>query len=157
MDAPTKVLKLFLDLMHMRQPPSQLVWSQKDRLLKLCDDYGCASVAERAVFTMHESVHKDPWAVFCLASQRGNLALAKSALRALGHGEYEPRVAHLTPAMVGGVTLPYLLGLFNAVVKIAGHHASNGVGEEHHHHEAAHDGAKITWKAIADKFHPVMG
>ncbi|CAD6565990.1 MAG: hypothetical protein TREMPRED_002013 [Tremellales sp. Tagirdzhanova-0007] len=72
--ATSELLKVPLDLMHQRRPPGQLIWSCRASLLKLCDELGCPGVAERALFAMHKCVEKDPWSVFCLASQRAHVA-----------------------------------------------------------------------------------
>lgn len=172
-DASTKILKGLLDIMHMRPVPSGMVWAYKDKLLKLCDQLGTPSVAERAVFSMHDSVHKDPWGVFALASQRGNISLAKSALRQLGESDLDNGAGtgikvdklSLTPQLASGVTLPYLIGLFNAALASInahthahahanGHGSANG--EEHGLFEE-HAQPSINWKAVADKFTPVVG
>jgi hypothetical protein len=123
-----------------------MVWSLKSKLLALCDTLGTPSVAERAVFSMHDNVHKDPWGVFSLASRRGNVTLAKAALKCLaedqhGHGH---KIERLTPQLAAGVTLPYLLGLFNAALKVR---SGGDEGEE----------GTVGWKSIADKFYPVVG
>jgi hypothetical protein len=158
-NAPTKLLKSLLDIMHMRPVPSGLVWSYKSKLLALCDTLGTPSVAERAVFSMHENVHKDPWGVFSLASQRGNVSLAKAALECLadaegdegGHGHGHgggAKIERLTPQMAAGVTPPYLLGLFNAALKVRSS-AEDGV-------EGTGNGT-VGWKSIAENFSPVIG
>jgi hypothetical protein len=126
-----------------------MVWAYKSKLLALCDELGTPSVAERAVFSMHDNVHKDPWGVFSMASQRGNVSLAKAALKCLADDEHDNgnRIERLTPSLASGVTLPYLLGLFNAALKVR----SNGlVGSEDGHGD-------VGWKDIADHFAPVMG
>lgn len=151
-DASTKILKGLLDIMHMRPVPSGMVWAYKDKLLKLCDQLGTPSVAERAVFSMHENVHKDPWGVFCLASQRGNLPLAKSALKHLADSDEGAKIDKLTPQLASGVTLPYLLGLFNAALSInSDHEKLDQLSED------GHNGAALGWKAIAERFSPVVG
>jgi hypothetical protein len=54
-----------------------------------------------------------------------------------------PKISALTPGLASGVTLPYLLGLFNAALAVG--HVEDGEDE------------KASWKVIADKFTPVMG
>lgn len=95
------------------------------------------------MFNMHDAVEKDPWAVFVLASQRGNFGLAKSALRAMADKSDTPhlRIDKLTPTMAGSVSLSYLLGLFNAALQMG-----DIAGDD-----------KISWKVVADKFTPVVG
>lgn len=151
-NAATKTLKSLLDIMHMRPVPSGMVWAYKSKLLNLCDELGTPSVAERAVFSMYENVHKDPWGVFTLASQRGNLSLARAALKCLGDHEGGHQIDRLTPQMAAGVTLPYLLGLFNAALKVGsgGHGELDGHGHGHEH-------GKVGWKSIAENFSPVVG
>lgn len=166
-DASTKILKGLLDIMHMRPVPSGMVWAYKDKLLALADKLGTPSVAERAVFSMHDSVQKDPWGVFCLASQRGNLSLAKAALKCLADipdagdgkgGGAKAKIEKLTPALAAGVTLPYLLGLFNAALGANGHFHTSSNGGEECVSEDGHGGAgAVGWKAIADRFTPVVG
>ena len=139
-----------------------MVWAYKDKLLALADTLGTPSVAERAVFSMHESVQKDPWGVFCLASQRGNLSLAKAALKCLADTDGEggkAKIDKLTPSLVAGVTLPYLLGLFNAALGANGHfHASGtGNGNGENGSEDGQGGGAVGWKAIAERFTPVTG
>jgi len=136
--------------MHMRPVPAGMVWSLKDKLLRLCDDLGTPSVAERAVFSMHDNVHKDPWGVFGLASQRGNVSLAKAALKCLADDDKGNRIERLTPQMASGVTLPYLLGLFNAALKVRSGECEGG-------HEHEHGNGNVGWKDIAEHFSPVVG
>jgi hypothetical protein len=131
--------------MHMRTVPHGMVWAYKDKLLLLCDTLGTPSVAERAVFSMHENVHKDPWGVFCLASQRSNISLAKAALRCLADDDEYNKIGRLTPKLAEGVSLPYLLGLFNAALTVRGHEHGEGCDVDGH----------IGWKEIADNFSPV--
>lgn len=146
-NAPTKILKSFLDIAHMRPVPSGMVWAYKDKLLNLCDTLGSPSVAERAVFSMHDNVHKDPWGVFSLASQRGNVSLAKAALKCLAEDDKGNRIERLTPQLASGVTLPYLLGLFNAALKVR---SGTCEGDDHDH-------GNVEWKDIAEHFSPVVG
>jgi len=115
--ANTKVLKVLLDLIHQRRLPALLIWSIRDPLRKLCDDLGCTSISERALFGMHECVEKDPWSVFCLTSQPGNVGLATSALRTMADKSdtQHPKVTKLTPELAAHVTLPYLLGFTAAI------------------------------------------
>ena len=88
--------------------------------------------------------------MFCLASQRGHVGLAKSALRAMADKSDTPypKVTKLTPNLAAHVTLPYLLGLFNAVL----FHSTRGDDPD--------DDGRLqhtSWKAIAEKFTPVIG
>lgn len=109
-------------------------------------------------------MEKDPWEVFCLASQRGNVALAKAALKALAEKDKgddgqkdRPDLGALTPQFASGVTMPYLLGLFNAALGGAGASAQdvNGIG---HGEGLVHTtGGSASWKIIAERFTPVMG
>lgn len=143
-DAPTKLLKLILDLMHMKPAPSAAIWAYRTPILKLCDDLQLKGVAERVLFSMHENVDKDAWAVFCIASQRNSLALARSALRAM---EDSPagkaqQVDKLSPEAVKDVAIPYLLGVFAAALKAA---------------EGADKGVQVGWKEVSDKFVPIQG
>jgi hypothetical protein len=135
----------------MRPVPSGMVWSHKDKLLNLCDTLGTPSVAERAVFSMHDHVHKDPWGVFCLASQRGNVSLAKAALKCLADDDKGNKIERLTPKLAAGVTLPYLLGLFNAALKVRSGDCEGG------EHEHGHEHGNVGWKSIAEHFYPVVG
>lgn len=95
---------------------------------------------------MHENVDKDAWAVFCLASQRNSLALARSALRAMdggagvGKAGEGVKVDKLSPEAVKDVAIPYLLGVFAAALKAA---------------EGAEKGVQVGWKDVADKFVPI--
>jgi hypothetical protein len=127
------------------------VWQHKDFLLKLSYELGSPGLAERALFVLHDRVDKDPWAMFCLASQKGNVSLAKSALKALADANAEshhhPDITSLTPGQVAQVTLPYLLGLFNAALAVQGEHR--------HGHAHGHE-LQDSWKAIADRFSPVV-
>jgi hypothetical protein len=148
-NAPTKILKALLDIMSMRPVPSGMVWAYKDKLLNLCDTLGTPSVAERAVFSMHDNVHKDPWGVFSLASQRGNVSLAKAALKCLAEDDGGNKIERLTPQLASGVTLPYLLGLFNAALKVR----SEGCEGECN----GQDNGTVGWKSIAEHFSPVVG
>lgn len=152
-NANTKVLKLYLDLVHYKSIPPCWVWQHKDAVLKLSDELGSPGPAERALFVLHDRVDKDPWALFCLASQKGSVSLAKSALKALADadGHHHPDITSLTPGQVAHVTLPYLLGLYNAALAV----------QHKHHHALAHAHGhvhqhEISWKAIADKFSPVV-
>jgi hypothetical protein len=148
-NAPTKILKALLDIAHMRPVPSGMVWAYKDKLLNLCDTLGTPSVAERAVFSMHDNVHKDPWGVFSLASQRGNVSLAKAALKCLAEDDGGNKIERLTPQLASGVTLPYLLGLFNAALKVR----SEGCEGEC----SGQEQGTVGWKSIAEYFSPVVG
>jgi hypothetical protein len=156
-NANTKVLKLHLDLVHYKSIPPSWVWQHKDAVLKLSDELGSPGPAERALFVLHERVHKDPWAMFCLASQKGNVSLAKSALKALAdagadanpEGHQHRDITSLTPGQVAHVTLPYLLGLYNAALAVQHEHPHGHAHSHAHQHE-------ISWKAIADRFSPVM-
>jgi hypothetical protein len=145
-NATTKILKSLLDIMHTRPVAPDMVWSLKSKLLALCDTLGTPSVAERAVYSMHDNVHKDPWGVFSLASQRGNVSLAKAALKYLAEDEehHGHKIERLTPQLAAGVTLPYLLGLFNTALKVR---SGGDEGEE----------GTVGWKSIADNFYPVVG
>jgi hypothetical protein len=124
-----------------------MVWAYKDKLLSLCDTLGTPSVAERAVFSMHDNVHKDPWGVFSLASQRGNVSLAKAALKCLADDDGGNKIERLTPQLASGVTLPYLLGLFNAALKVRSQGCEGG----------EHDHGNVGWYSIAENFTPVVG
>lgn len=147
-NASTKILKALLDIMHMRPVPSGMVWAYKDKLLSLCDTLGTPSVAERAVFSMHENVNKDPWGVFCLASQRSNLSLAKAALKCLAEHDEGNKIERLTPQLAAGVTLPYLLGLFNAALTVRADKCGGSEFDE--------GAGNLGWKNIADHFSPVV-
>lgn len=98
---------------------------------------------------MHENVHKDPWGVFQLASQRGNVSLSKAALKCLAEDDGGNRIERLTPQLAAGVTLPYLLGLFNAALKVR----SQGCEGDLNGPEQGTAG----WKSIAEHFSPVAG
>jgi hypothetical protein len=95
--------------------------------------------------------------MFCLASQKGNVSLAKSALKALAdagadanpEGHQHRDITSLTPGQVAHVTLPYLLGLYNAALAVQHEHPHGHAHSHAHQHE-------ISWKAIADRFSPVM-
>lgn len=142
-DASTKILKLVLDLMHLKPAPSGAIWAYRTQILKLCDDLQLKGVAERVLFSMHENVDKDAWAVFCLASQHNSSALARSALRAMDNGEGKEggiKLDKLGPDAVKGVATPYLLGVFAAALKAA---------------EAADKGVQVGWKEVAANFVPI--
>jgi len=168
--AQSRVLKAWLDLAHLHNRPPKMVWKMRKPLFELCDHLGSRGVAERALFLMHSSVEKDPWELFCLASQRNNVGLAKSALRALAeikdNGGDVPAVDGITPTLAAGLTLPYLLGLYVAALKgkekVAGMTRQAGYAHSSHPSSAIdsdYGGLKEEngWKVIAEKFAPVTG
>lgn len=137
-DAPSVVLKLFLDLMHHRRLPGLALWAYRVPLFSLADKYGCPGVIERITYGLHHALFKNPWEIFVVASQRGNLSLAKAAMKIMDNTDVKfpaPKVDQLTPELAHGVSLPYFLGLFNAALR---------VGK-----------AKPEWKDLAEYFVPV--
>lgn len=116
---------------------------------------------------MHSAVEKNPWEVFTLASQKNNVGLAKSALKALGEAKEKGHDVHslyeVTPGLAAGVTLPYLLGVYVAALKVKEKGGSpvgslngsvvNGLGDGG---LGGFDG-EVGWKAIAEKFSPIVG
>jgi len=105
---------------------------------------------------MQEHADKDPWAMFCLASQRGNVSLAKSALRAMADKSDVPcpSLTKLTPELAKEVKMSYLLGLFKAAL-VAEHGMVDG--EEGVNGNGNGGPAQTSWKDIAEKFTPVVG
>ncbi|ORX34680.1 hypothetical protein BD324DRAFT_652945 [Kockovaella imperatae] len=151
--APTKVLKIYLDLCHVRHLPPKLLWSVREPLFKLCDEYQSPSIAERALFHSSECMDKDPWQVFCLASQRRNVGLAKSALRAMDDSMTHVNVTSITPELASGVTMPFLLGLYNAALEgrvgqSNGYANGHGHGYDHDHNHGQDRDVTVTWKAL---------
>jgi len=151
-----------------------MVWNMREPLLKLCDYLGSRGVSERALFLMHSCIEKDPWELFCLASHKNNIGLAKSALRALAEikdsGGNVPAVDGITPALASDVALPYLLGMYVAALKGKDRAASHNGSL--HGHLGSTPGSPATsltgsdfgdlkdengWRIIAEKFVPIMG
>ncbi len=118
---------------------------------------------------LHSAVEKDPWQVFALASHKNNLGLAKSALRSLDaikeNGGIVPGIESLHPTQAEMLTLPYLLGIYVAALKAkdkergAGSrlHGSEGSSTRGSEHSFEPEQTEVTWKAIAEKFVPIMG
>lgn len=138
-NASTKHLKLILDLMHMKPAPSPAIWAYKTQLLKLADELGAKGVTERILFSLCEHIERDPWAIFVLASQRGSITLAKTALKALDGKEGGVKVDELSLELVKDVSTGYLMGLFAAALKVA---------------QEGEKGVEVGWKAVAERFVP---
>ncbi|KAL1407124.1 hypothetical protein Q8F55_006538 [Vanrija albida] len=95
LDAHRKIVKMWLDLMNIRDDVNvhgNLVFVVHKALLKFCDDLGSKAVAERALSALIMVVHKDPWGLFLLASQRNHVPLAKTALQHLGSLERQQKL-----------------------------------------------------------------
>lgn len=152
------------------------VWSVREPLFKLCEYLGSRGVAERALLHMNSEVEHDPWTLFVLASQKKNVGLAKSALRSLATlqeaGDKVITIGTLTPSVAEGVALPYLLGIYTAALAVktsllqhelnhGGQFKSIGLasppGSPAGSLKGDIDDVDIGWKAIADKFHPILG
>lgn len=168
-----KVLKAWLDLAHFRNLPPLMIWSIRASLFKLCEYLVSPSVTERAMFLMHSAIEKNPWEVFCLASQRNNVGLAKSALKNLAIKNdfvtangvtVSVRIGNITPEQAREVALPYLLGLFSAALSVA----AAGKPEENGHPKGHANGYingyngieaddYVDWHAVAERFKPIVG
>ena len=167
----SKIIKIYLDLAHLHNRPPSMVWAIREPLLHLCEHLGSKGVSERALYLLHGAVEKDPWQVFALASHKNNLGLARSALRTLDTLKEEgnvvvPSIEGIGPHLASQVTLPYLLGIYVAALKAKDKVKVNGNGIGNIHgsfggSQASENGheetTEITWKAIADKFVPVLG
>jgi hypothetical protein len=154
----TLTLKLYLDLIHLKSVPARQVYAARDTIFAFCAKYESPGIAERAVVALHQYVDKDAWGVFAIASQHNNVALAKAALKAMVDDHDAVKVTALTPTQVVGVALPYLLGIYHAALQVDSVHpkvddGTNGHGHGHDHGFNHGQG----WKAIADKFHPIVG
>ncbi|WVW78170.1 hypothetical protein I302_100121 [Kwoniella bestiolae CBS 10118] len=79
-DASPEDLTCFLDLMHNKPPHTISDWPQAEKVLDLIDQYECDVASERIWVVLNEKAKSEPWRVFCLASKRNSLALAKHAL-----------------------------------------------------------------------------
>lgn len=137
LDANRKIVKMWLDLMHIRDDVNvhgNLVFIQHQALLKFCDDLGSKAVEDRVFSQLITVVHKDPWGLFLVASQRNHVALAKTALQHLGALERQKKLAdsgaetddarEFKPTKVHHAHHAY-----HAVAN--GHAAANGHGGEH--------------------------
>lgn len=124
------------------------------------------------MFLMHSAIEKNPWEVFCLASQRNNVGLAKSALKSLAvkndfvtaSGVIDTvRIGHITPEQAREAALPYLLGLFSAALSVgtAGKPEENGHAKGYANGTNGYNGIEadddVDWHAVAERFKPIVG
>jgi hypothetical protein len=105
------------DFMLTRDIPLICTFERYNRLLGLCDRYGCDIIVERIISRLDPLISQAPWAVFCLASHAGDVNLARKALCML-HLEKEERdlgALSMSVASASKCTLPYLMGFFRLV------------------------------------------
>ncbi|WVF69522.1 hypothetical protein IAT40_004299 [Kwoniella sp. CBS 6097] len=116
-DASSKHLQYFLDLIHLPDCSGPKNWDQVENVLKLCDKYDCWTVnviLDKQLSTFFEVC---AWDIFCYASRRDDLELAKRAISNICH---DLENAGIDISAIEGeererVAPRYLVSLFHAI------------------------------------------
>ncbi|WOO84645.1 uncharacterized protein LOC62_06G008164 [Vanrija pseudolonga] len=135
LNANRKIVKMWLDLMNIRDDVNvhgNLVFIQHAALLKFCDELGSKAVADRVLSQMITVVHKDPWGLFLVASQRNHVALAKTALQHLGALERQQKLADSGGDMDDAARESFKPAKVHHHAIANGHAAANGHGHAEH-------------------------
>ncbi|KAK4688893.1 hypothetical protein P7C73_g1232, partial [Tremellales sp. Uapishka_1] len=114
-DVSAKALRFFTNLVYSDSSPlMNMSLDEIKEVLAVCDRLQCQRIEERVLKALGEQAGKDPWQIFIMASQRDDVELAKSALKAMENTTARcpvENIKDLTAADIEAVDPRYLSAL----------------------------------------------
>ena len=148
-DAPTPIVTTFLHLMIDGKNISDIHPNQAKVLVDLYEKFEADTARDRLAMALYPQTQVAPWEVFVLASRLDNVQLAKVCIRDMRRCSWVI-LGQWSTENIQEATLPYTLGLINAIQKTryssSSFHANNNV--------IGTTGMDFEWDVCANTFCP---